>query len=204
MRHLYLVVLFLLFISITSSGHSPRIVGKGITVIEKPEVSQAFYGELDGSPDYFQIESDKPFLLYVSILVPAIEDVQKDKSVEVTRDGVLILELDAPESDWEYYYEEFGGDGYYEGPEAERNVTAGTYLIKVHSPQNRGKYTLAVGKREEFSFSDALLLPRLKSEFFGKSPLEALFGIVGMFFVLLAFLAACIVYLVFRFVLKKA
>lgn len=70
-------IVLIIFLSINSlNAHQPRLeTGKFVSlenpiIVENPEISQAFYGELEGNPDYFQIKSDQPFQLYVNLLVP--------------------------------------------------------------------------------------------------------------------------------------
>lgn len=196
----------------TASCHQPRIVAGGVTQIENPEVSQAFYGELEGGPDYYQIRSEEPFRLYVGILVPDLEGIDKDVSVDITKEHVHSEEelehereheeeemrvlLNGPEHEWTRWYEPFGGDWYWQGPEFRSNppeeelpegveVSEGTYNIKVFSPDNEGKYVLAVGEREEFPANEIIhtlfVLPKLKVEFFERSPWTAYFNLVGLF-----------------------
>ncbi|MEA1963902.1 MAG: hypothetical protein U9O41_02095 [Candidatus Aerophobetes bacterium] len=95
-----------------------------------------------------------------------------------------------------YYYEEFGGDSYYKGPELRSNpdeeglprgvdVSEGEYTIRVFSPNNEGKYVLIVGEKEEFPLEEIIhtliVLPQLKADFFEKSPLTAYFNLIGLF-----------------------
>ena len=194
----------------TSSAHQPRIVSEEVTQIENPEVSQAFYAELKGEPDYYQIESEESFKLYVGILVPDLEEIDKDISVEISREDLHIEEirvknqeeeevpilLNGLQYEWTRWYEPFGGDWYWEGPELRGNppkeelpegvqVDEGTYTIKVFSPDNEGKYVLVVGEREEFPLKEIVqtlfVLPQLKAEFFEGSPWTAYFNLVGLF-----------------------
>jgi hypothetical protein len=69
-------------------------------------------------------------------------------------------------------------------------MPAGTYVVVVTSSDNAGKYALAVGKKESFPIGEIIrtigVLPRLKKEFFGKSPLTAFFNLSGAFLVLVA------------------
>jgi len=203
-----LIGLFLL--TTASFAHQPRIVSGELTQIENPEVSQAFYSELKGKLDYYQIESEEPFKLYVGILVPDLEEIEKDISVEITKghldteetsvqeheeEEVSIL-LNGLEYEWTRWYEPFGGDWYWEGPEFRSNppeeelpegvqVDEGTYTIRFFSPDNEGKYVLVVGEREEFPLKEIVqtlfVLPKLKAEFFEKSPWTAYFNLVGLF-----------------------
>lgn len=70
------LLLVFLFTSLSMvTAHQPRLeVGQNATyenaiVVETPEISQAFYGKLTGSPNYYKITSDKPFKLYINLLV---------------------------------------------------------------------------------------------------------------------------------------
>ena len=48
------------------------------------------------------------------------------------------------------FYEPFGGDRDLLGPEYDGEVPAGAYSVVVTSPDNTGKYVLAVGRKEKF------------------------------------------------------
>lgn len=206
---------FLVLITIVIA-HQPRIVeGSGMVEIQNPEISQAFYGELNGTPAVFEIKSDEPFRLYVGITVPAIQGARMDKSVEVT-----LVEGDGKERElfflngsgrWMPFHEEFAGDDYFQGPENRVNANAGTYRIRVSSPGNSGRYALAIGEEESFGLMDTLdtlvLLPKLKSWFFEKPPYEAFFTRIYLFaFLPVSILAAILVFGAWtlrKFILKK-
>ena len=211
--HLVLVVPALLLLVVSSAWcHQPRIVeGEDVTVVENPEVSQAFYGEMKGKPVYYQIVSEDSFKLYVGILVPDLEDIRKDVSVEITKERArpeekvegepkeekdIHLLLGGTEYEWTRWYEPFGGDWYWEGPELRSNppeeelpegveASGGTYTLRVFSPDNEGKYVLVVGEREEFPLSEIIqtlfILPQLKAEFFERSAWSAYYNLVGLF-----------------------
>jgi len=130
------VPVLLLLVAGTAWCHQTRIVeGEDITPVENPEVSQAFYGELKGEPASYQIASEDPFKLYVGILVPDLENSGKDVSVEITREHThpeeaakqepeeeeMHVVLDGTEHEWTHWYEPFGGDWYWEGPELRSN-----------------------------------------------------------------------------------
>jgi len=190
-KFLIIMVLIICSVSIVTA-HQPRIIDgdfslkENAILIEEPEISQAFYGELTGNPVYYKITSDKPFQLYVGILIPDISGVQKNfMSVEVTdSSGNTVLFLNGSDYDWKPYFEEFGGDQYLEGPEARKNVTAGTYYIKVFNNDNQGKYSLAVGEIEAFPPVEALqamiLLPILKQQFFEKNIVALFLQFIGI------------------------
>lgn len=222
------VPISLLVLVSAASAHQPRIVSGELTQIENPEVSQAFYGELKGKPDYYQIKSDDPFSLYVGVLVPELEGIGKDVSVEIRKEhehdeeepepGHELFLLDGLEHEWTYYYEEFGGDSYYKGPELRSNpdeeglpqgvdVDEGTYTIKVFSPDNEGKYVLVVGEREEFPLNEIVntlfVLPTLKAQFFGKSSWTAYFNLIGLFLLISVLVIVGIVVLVVVLVKRR-
>ncbi|MBW2995286.1 hypothetical protein KY312_02955 [Candidatus Woesearchaeota archaeon] len=189
------ILCLLLLICVASVlAHQPRITSDDITIIENPEISQAFYAELEGGPHTYEINSDENFSLYVGILVPAIEGIEKDVSAQITLDSRPYHYLNASQSEWLEFYEEFAGDLYYSGPELGANepleapkgisAAAGQYLITVSSPDNLGKYVLVVGEKEEFPLSEMLnsviSLPKIK-RFFNKSPFTAYFNRIGLF-----------------------
>jgi hypothetical protein len=184
---LILGIILVLFLSInTLSAHQPRLdIGTAVSVenpiiVENPEISQAFYGQLSGTPAYYQIKSDQPFQLYVNLLVPTSPGQGGEFiSAEVTdQTGNIVMFLNGSNSTWTPYFEEFGGDYYLKGPEATQDVPAGTYTIKVFNSQNQGKYSIAIGKIETFPANEALAalftLPLLKQQFFAK-PISTLF-----------------------------
>lgn len=186
-KKLILGIILVFFISLCSvSAHQPRLDTETTVsvenpiMVENPEVSQAFYGELNGKPVYYQIKSDKPFQLYINLLVPASPGIGGEfVSAQVTdSSGNVVMYLNGTNSTWTPYFEEFGGDYYLKGPEAILQVPAGTYTIKVFNSQNQGKYSIAIGKIETFpaneAFTALFTLPLLKEQFFAK-PISTLF-----------------------------
>ncbi|NIO44134.1 MAG: hypothetical protein GTN36_01070 [Candidatus Aenigmarchaeota archaeon] len=211
---LIIFFIFLFFISETAFAHQPRIVSEQITLIRNPEVSQAFYGILKGKPDYYHIDSEKQFNLYVGILVPDIENIDKDVSVKVVLEHEHEEEheeteyiLNGTDHEWTYYYEEFGGDSYYQGPELKTTAEKGTYIIEVFSQDNDGKYVLVVGEKEEFPLDEfintIITLPRLKEEFFEKPAYTAFFNLIGLFLLVIVVVVIAIIYVIFRFIKKR-
>lgn len=214
MKNKFLLALFLfsgLFLFAGhSSAHQPRIVlGQTEIQVAEPEISKAYYGELAGQPDHFKIHSDAPFDLYVNILAPAVAGASKNFVVEIDKDGQTIATLDGSESTWEWYYEPFGGDNYWKGPEYDNaQAGAGDYEIKVSNPGNAGKYVLAVGQKEAFPVSEIanaiMLMPQIKRDFFGRSALAAFFNQdVLLFILILAVLFSSIFLLIKAFKLKR-
>jgi hypothetical protein len=192
-------------------AHQPRLVGNETnTVVDQPEISKAYYGSLSGKSASYRIESTEPFRFYVNILVPDIREIDKDVSVKILKQGTVISILDGSEHDWTQFYEPFAGDHYFRGPEYVKEQDAGTYEIEVYSPDNLGKYVLAIGDKEAFPLGELVrtyaVLPRLKSEFFGKSPFSAYFNIMGIFLAVILVSTGVIFITVFysiKFIRKK-
>lgn len=192
-------------------AHQPRLVGSQTDIeVTLPEVSKAYYGRLDGTPVTYCIEADAEFRLYVNILVPDIEGIDKDVSVKILRQGTVISHLDGTRHDWKPFFEPFAGDAYFRGPEYNQPQSPGSYEVQVFSPDNQGKYALAIGRQESFPLGELvktyLVLPRLKSEFFGKSPFSAYSNRMGMFLgilILLAVIVFAILYLGIRWIRKR-
>lgn len=188
-RNLILIagLILVLFLSLGAlSAHQPRLDTETYVsienpiIVDNPEISQAFYGNLKGTSAYYQINSDKPFKLYLNLLVPTSPGQGGEFiSAQVTDEsGKVVMFLNGTNSTWTPYFEEFGGDYYLKGPEATLEVPAGTYNIKIFNSQNQGKYSLAIGKIESFPVNEALTalltLPLLKEQFFAK-PITTIF-----------------------------
>ncbi len=167
-----------MFLTLSTLAHQPRFVTRDMVVeIENPEVSQAFYGTLNGGPAHYRIVSTEPFDLYVSLLVPDVKDIAKDVSAEIkhtrAEGGTDVFVLDGSISDWLPFHERFANDDYFQGPEFKKKaVPVGTYDIKIHRPNNVGRYVFVVGQAEAFPLSQALkavwMIPQLKLKFFDK------------------------------------
>jgi len=170
-------------------AHQPRLVNDRPSIIVRdPEISQAFYARLAGNPQTYDIRSEAPLRLYVNLLVPDIPGIETDYEAAVFRETggkkELLARLDGKTYAWRPFYEPFGGDRYLLGPEYDEQVPAGAYTVVVTSPDNTGKYVLAVGKIEKFPPKEMartiVALPKLK-RYFGKSPWTAFFNLSGAF-----------------------
>ena len=186
-----------------ASAYLPRIIynQSAAKQVENPEISQAFYDELGGSPRNYLIRSDKNFNLYFNLLTPAYSNPNGRYSAKVflTAEDEEVAFIDGQtDFSWREFYETFSRDYYFKGPEFERILPAGEYKITVFSYENRGKYVLVIGREEKFLPMEILnmywALPLLKIEFFKTSVLEfflAPFGlvIVGLAALLLLIMA---------------
>jgi len=159
-----IAILFIVLLStaIVCQAHRPVIIKnessrENPVLVEEPEISRAFYGALEGEPHFYKIVSDKPFTLYVNILVPDLdpEGVSvpvHDMSFTVLNADTPLFTVDGSSYQWRRFYEKYGRDHYYMGPEFDKKVEAGTYYVSVYNMNNSGRYSLAIGKIEEFNF----------------------------------------------------
>jgi len=190
-------IFFIFFIIILSSlalAHQPRMPTESYIIVNNPTISQAFYTEFQGTEHYYEISSEEPFTLYVALLVPLLENIETDLTLEVVKDDEIILTLNGLDYEWTEYYEEHAGDYYLKGPDKELEAEPGTYIIKIYSEDNQGKYVFVTGKQESFPFSEilktVLIMPELK-QYLGKSSFQA-YTTPTMFLFLLPFIAIII------------
>lgn len=187
------LVVFSFTVVSSADAHEPRLVnGDQLILIDNPEISQAFYGELKDREAYFLIDLKQAADLYFQILVPDLPGILKDKTVaigytaELGRPAISFAKLEPDSMVWQKYYEEFAGDDYFKGPEITKPAEPGYYLIKISSPENIGKYVLAVGQKEEFGLREAaralITLPRLKKDFFNKPVWQGFNNKIGLYF----------------------
>ncbi len=190
-----------------TSAHQPRIVTENPTIVRFPEVSKAYYGILSGEPAVYTIASDKAFALYVGVLVPDIAGQKKDVSAVILKDGKELTVLESTGFEWKKFFEPFGSDTYWQGPEYKAQADAGNYEIIVWSSNNDSKYSLAIGEIEVFDFKETVnaltLIPQLKKDFFNESPVDFILSPFGWGLVVIMFLLAFIFGFVYRTVLKK-
>ena len=156
-----LVLFQLLLLTNVAEAHQPVLVAPDtvgdVISIDRPEVSWAYYGELQGFPHTYEIRSEESFLLYTQILEPDIDGAMNNHDVIVVRErdngrGVEeVVRFYAKDTDWQSFHEPFGNDAYLAGGEYEAEVEPGVYRIEVSTPRNEGKYVLSVGKIEDFS-----------------------------------------------------
>lgn len=181
-----------------------------------PEISKAYYGKLSGEPDVYVIEASEPFDLYVNVLVPDITGQKKDVSVVVLKDvpegqgtagSAQVAFLDGINYEWKKFYEPFGADTYWMGPEYKVRAEAGRYEIRVWSSNNDSKYSLAIGEIEAFDRLEGMnalsVIPELKRDFFEESTISFIKSPFGWGLIVVMYLLAGIVGLVYRAILKK-
>ncbi len=190
-----------------ASAHQPRITEERLTIVTDPEVSKAYYGKLTGEPDVYTIEAKQAFNLYVGVLVPDMAGQKKDVSALVMKDGKQIALLDGVTFVWKQFFEPFGYDTYWQGPEYKARADAGTYEIRVTSPKSDSKYSLAIGEIEKFDGKEGLnaltLIPQIKKNFFNESPIGFILSPFGWGLIVIMYILAFIVGFILKFIMKK-
>jgi len=165
------LILFVILLLPLVVAHQPRF-SEEYNVVSNPTVSQAYYGSLEGSVHTFEIELNGEDL-YLSMLLPDLEGVDKDLMFTVTSDD-FVYELTSTE--WVGYYEEHAGDDYLQGSEYLLEDQTGKFIVEVSNSDNNGKYVFVVGKKEEFPLNEIIrtvyVAPKLKV-YFEKSPFLA-------------------------------
>ena len=193
-----------------ASAHQPRIPYNNPVNVIDPEISKAYYGTLQGDPVTYRISTLVPFSLYVNVLVPDIAGQKKDVSAAIIKNSdtdhpVAVLEgINAP---WQKFYEPFGADTYWRGPEYKAQVGPGLYEIKVWSSNNDSTYSLAIGEKESFNFSETLnalqLIPTIKQRFFHESPATFLLSVLAIGYVIFMFGLAFMIGFAYRWILNR-
>ena len=185
-------------------AHQPVVVDSDTTEVVDPEISKAYYGVLSGAAHTYVIRSDIEFDLYVGILVPDSETPKRDVKAEIFRGDELVETLGGVDADWVTFYEPFAQNTYWDGGEFRLRAAPGVYSVRVSSPDNASKYSLAIGEIEYFSLEDRAnalaVLPGIQQEFFGTSAVELVgtrYGLLNLFVIYVAALLAALIYRVF-------
>jgi hypothetical protein len=205
----YLALVLLVLFSACALAHQPRLVTQESATVLDPEVSKAFYDTLTGQPRVYNIYSKINFNLYLNILVPESNPKARYSAEVYMLDGgkrEKIAVLDGNIMTWQKYFEPFGHDTYYKGPELKKRLRAGFYEIEVHGSKNQGRYALAIGEEEKFPYKEVLkalkVIPKLKKDFFQTSPVTFILSPMGMMYLgiilLLAMLIGAIVRVLFK------
>ena len=202
---LTLVAIFL--IPVLASAHQPRIVESEATQVMDPEISKAYYATLADSPHTYTIDSSDDFDLYVGILVPDIKSADKSTTAEIFKGDIKVATIGGSDALWESFFEPFGQSSYLDGGEYKARAEAGVYTVTVRSQNNDSKYSLAVGEIEAFDRGEGMnalsIIPELKRDFFEESPISFIKSPFGWGLIIVMYLLAGIVGLLYRSILKK-
>ncbi len=199
---------FLLLPNLTFA-HQPRITTAQENIVTNPEISKAYYGQLNGSPHIYRISSAVPFNLYLNVLVPDLEGQTKEVSMVVIKnkdEKNPFLQLKGVGFEWKKFFEPFGQDSYWQGPEYKAKVEAGQYDVYVWDPGNDSKYSFAVGEIESFNLTETWnainLIPEIKKKFFVESPIDFILSPIGYGYVIFVFILSGIFGFLYKYLLK--
>ena len=184
-------------------AHQPRLIFQQpagqVVNIQNPEVSQAFYGNLVGQEDKYQIVSNTGFLLDVSLTVPDISWSRTDFVLEVRdQHNIIISTVDGKTVPWSKFFEPFAGDNYLSSLWWAMNAWSGVYNIIVHNPDNQWKYALVVGTIESFPAKEIIntfkVMPALKMQFFEKPRYTIFWNYVWLFLLVMIIVVVVVVW----------
>ena len=162
----------LCLIALPAAAHAPLLDTSAKTataplVLDQPEHSKVIFSELTGAPQHYQITSDRAFDFYVGVTAPKLEGCGLPETFSfdvMDAAGKLIDGREGDSLTWVPWFEEYGKNWYWVGPEIgkafahDRQYPAGTYTIKVFNKDNRGQYALAVGDQEKFGLGTMLTI----------------------------------------------
>lgn len=179
MKHIFLALLIVLPFSL---GAQELIIVRDVeTRVSDPQAYSAYYGELTGAPHVFTFNvPSNSYTVKAIVLAPDTADVGTDVVAEMISDkdpGKSFARVDGGMIEWQRFFDTSGRDSYLAGPVLEATLETGSYRVQVSSPDNKGAYVLVFEGEDGFSlgqiFSRFGALPTIKSDFFGKSALEA-------------------------------
>lgn len=206
---LFATIFLVLVIPGIAWAHLPYLErNKTEIIVKNPEISKAYYGWLQGEPAVYSMSSPKPFLLYLNLLSPRIENGKMDYSMAImSNDGEILAEAVGSDAFWLVTYEPFANDYYSKGPEYEARLPAGNYKVKVYNSGNSGNYVLAIGKTEDLSLGEfirtLIVLPSIKQEFFGQYPWQAYNNFIGLGALILIVVICIIFYFAISLIRKS-
>jgi hypothetical protein len=146
--------------------------------------------------------------MYLNILSPDIKNTLKDYTIIIRGDkNNIIATLSSSTSEWIKWYEDFGGDWYWKGPEFKQQFSAGTYTISVQNPTNSGKYVLAIGETESFPANQMLSTLKelyiVKTNFFNEPFYGIFYGIIGKYLLFSSEILVLILIIIIWFFVRK-
>jgi hypothetical protein len=197
----------MLFAAGTAHAHQPVVVDGETTEVVDPEISKAYYGVLSGTAHTYVITSDIEFDLYVGILVPDSESPKRDVKAEIFRGDELMETLGGVDAEWVTFYEPFAQNTYWDAGEYRLRAAPGVYSVRVSSPDNASKYSLAIGEIEFFDLEDRAnalaVLPGIQQEFFGTSAFELVGTRYGLLNLLVIYAVALVAALLYSVILRR-
>ena len=121
----------------------------------------AYFGELNGTPATYTLNSGEPFTLHATILVPDTANATRDFSVTI-RDGkkqkIATFSGRSLENKWQHWFEAWSGQWYWRGAEFKSGLPGDEYTLTVSNPKNEGAYILMIGGTDPVPDSLSALL----------------------------------------------
>ncbi|MBZ4663220.1 MAG: hypothetical protein JG776_922 [Caloramator sp.] len=182
-RKISLLVLLLMLCTITIvSAHRPIFEKKDTTInspitIDDHTISYAIYASLDdkNDVDFYEFEAKEGENFYIEMLVPKIKKnvgfepnfaiLSKQFSVKhevpfTVPNGYGVINVVYPKGYNNEFYEKFTQTNYIKAQSISGIINkSGKYIIAVYSTTKGGKYTLAIGKKENFGIKDIFTFP---------------------------------------------
>ncbi|CDF58353.1 hypothetical protein [Thermobrachium celere] len=175
-------VLFFLFTITVVSAHKPIFENKDTTItspiiIDDHTISYAVYGSLDdkNDVDFLEFDAKEGEKFYIEMLVPKIKSnigfepnfaiISKEISTKhevpfTVPKGYGVINVVYPKNYENEFYEKFTQTKYLKGQSISGIINkSGKYIIAVYSAGKGGKYTLAIGKKEDFGIKDLITFP---------------------------------------------
>jgi hypothetical protein len=207
MKKIITSIIFLL-LPIMSFAHQPNYIENTNFIINsEPEISKAYYGELNGSEVIYEINPTSTIKLYAQILSPK-NDGQKDFKVLIIDENQNIISTLATSSEnWLGWYEEYAGDWYWRGPSFNQEIPAGKYRMIVSNTENTGKYSLAIGDIESFPIKKFPQIIKelylVKTKFFNEPWYGIYYGIIGKYLLAISIIATLIIVGLFYLIIRR-
>lgn len=161
LRITLLLIVFVLFTPVATEAHWPivreEVAQHAIEVVPDPTRSRAYYGSLEGHPHAYEFTLTATTTVFIQTLLPDLptgHNLTQPSGllVEMLESGRVqeIMRLQSDQASWQSEFEPFGGDSYLQGPVFNKELSPGTYLFEVSTPENVSKYVLAIGDEERW------------------------------------------------------
>ena len=191
---------------IFSDGNNTTV--ENALYIPDPQISWAMYGELENNVLFYKFEAEQKEPLYASLVIPALdglEDFSPSLAIITQQQNIAMISSHTDEKNTEVpfvlpdgyqaivfdydgkpinnvFYEPFTQVNYWERQEIRtESINPGTYYLAVFDTTENGKFTLAVGEREDFSnanFFDSFVRAWFETKIFFNDYLTAVISII--------------------------
>lgn len=168
-----------LVIPVLSAAQQLRIIDETTTAIDA-SVYRAYYGILSGEPHVYTFSTDRETPFMAILAIPDTPDTKTNISatlIDANNPDGLFVAADGALVEWQRFFDTAGRDSYLAGPALEATLPPGDYRIQVSSADDDAAYVLIVSGEESFSLLEIFrrygTVPAIKSDFFGKSAIEA-------------------------------